>query len=358
MDLLPENRPKVEAHLRALGWLAPEEPLLGLAPAGAGNMNRTLRAETPLRTFILKQAVPFVARYPDIAAPVSRLEVESAFYASVSSCPALAMRTPRILGEDRSNHLLCMTDLGPGPDFLSLYREETESTVRTGSKGAQLTAVVYWLWKLHAHGIGIGLGQPFQQTPQGAAKNGATQAARTNVLENRAMRELNHAHIFDIPLQVNNGVELSSALHQIQRAYAKDGELKERARALGVLYLGEADHASATTLLHGDYYPGSWLKHESMGVMIIDPEFAFPGPPEFDVGVLMAHLTMAGLEQAEVMMLMRSYVTPPGFSYPLALAFAGMEIIRRLLGVAQLPLTADEDSKSRWLQTARSMVTA
>mgnify|MGYP001812802953 FL=1 len=95
-----------------------------------------------------------------------------------------------------------------------------------------------------------------------------------------------------------------------------------------------------------------------MGVIIIDPEFAFPGPPEFDVGVLMAHLTMAGLAQAEVMMLMRSYVTPPGFSYPLALAFAGIEIIRRLLGVAQLPLKADEDTKSRWLQTARSMVTA
>ena len=347
MDLLPENRPKVEAHLRAQGWLAPEEPLLSLAPAGDGNMNRTLRAETPVRTFILKQAVPFVARYPDIAAPASRLEVESAFYASVSSCPALAMRTPRILGEDRSNHLLCMTDLGPGPDLSSLYRDESKSTVRTGSNGAQLTAVVYWLWKLHAHGIGIGIGI-----------GGSTQAATTSVPENREMRELNHAHIFGIPLQVNNGVELSSALQQIQRAYAKDSELKERARALGALYLGEADHASATTLLHGNYYPGSWLKHESMGVMIIDPEFAFPGPPEFDVGVLMAHLTMAGLAQAEVMMLMRSYVTPPGFSYPLALAFAGIEIIRRLLGAAQLPLKADEDTKSRWLQTARSMVTA
>lgn len=350
MDLLPENRPEVEAHLRSLGWLAPEEPLLNLAPAGAGNMNRTLRAETPVRTFILKQAVPFVARYPDIAAPISRLEVESAFYARVSACPALAMRTPRILGEDPSNHLLCMTDLGPGPDYLNLYQEQTESPVRTGRNSAQLTAVVYWLWKLHALDL--------EQPPKGALKSAKTPATAASVLENRAMRELNHAHIFDLPLQENNGVELPSTLQQIQRAYAVDTELRKRAQALGAIYLGEADHASATTLLHGDYYPGSWLKHPTMGVMIIDPEFAFPGPPEFDVGVLMAHLTMAGLEQTEVMMLMRSYVTPLGFSYPLALAFAGMEIIRRLLGVAQLPLAAGEDSKSRWLQTARSMVTA
>ena len=342
MDLLPENRPAVEAHLRTLGWLAPDEPLLGLAPAGIGNMNRTLRAETPARTFILKQAVPFVARYPDIPAPVSRLEVESVFYRAVSACPALSMRTPRILGEDRPNHLLCMTDLGPGPDFLGLYDEGAKSAVRTGSNGGQLTAVVYWLWKLHA--------LPLEQTVK--------LVKATTVLENRAMRELNHAHIFDIPLRTDNDVALSSALRQMQQVYAKDTEIKERAQALGAIYLGEADHTSAPALLHGDYYPGSWLKHKTMGVMIIDPEFAFPGPPEFDVGVLIAHLTMAGLEQTEVMMLLRSYVTPPGFSYPLALAFAGMEIIRRLLGVAQLPLAANEEIRIRWLQTARSMVVA
>ena len=342
MDLLPENRPALEAHLRSLGWLAPEEPLLGLTPAGAGNMNRTLRAETPARTFTLKQAVPFVARYPNIPAPVGRLEVESVFYRTVSACPALAMRTPRILGEDRPNHLLCMTDLGPGPDFLSLYDEATGPVVRTGSNSGQLTAVVYWLWKLHA--------LPLEQTEK--------QVRTTTALENRAMRELNHAHIFDIPLRTENDVDLSPALRRLQQAYAKDAELKERAQALGAIYLGEADHASAPALLHGDYYPGSWLKHKTMGVMIIDPEFAFPGPPEFDVGVLIAHLTMAGLEQAEVMMLLRSYVTPSEFSYPLALEFAGMEIIRRLLGVAQLPLTANEESRIRWLQTARSMVVA
>lgn len=354
MDLLPENRPAVEAHLQSLGWLAPEEPLLSLAPPAMGNMNRTLRAETPTRTFILKQAVPFVARYPEIPAPVNRLDVESAFYSAVSTCPALAMRTPRILGEDRPNHLLCMTDLGQGPDFLSLYEAETESPVRTGNNGGQLTAVVYWLWKLHALSLESRVEETIEQTFEQAGKP----VRGTTVLENRAMRVLNHAHIFDIPLQADNGLALSSELRQIQRAYANDAELKQSARALGAIYLGKADHASATVLLHGDYYPGSWLKHQTMGVMVIDPEFAFPGPPEFDVGVLIAHLTMAGLEQTEVMMLLRSYVTPPRFSYPLALAFAGMEIIRRLLGVAQLPLTANEETKTGWLQAARSMVTA
>ena len=38
-------------------------------------------------------------------------------------------------------------------------------------------------------------------------------------------------------------------------------------------------------------------------------------------------------------MALGNYNAPARFSFPLALAFAGVEVIRRLLGVAQLPLT-------------------
>jgi 5-methylthioribose kinase len=61
--------------------------------------------------------------------------------------------------------------------------------------------------------------------------------------------------------------------------------------------------------------------------------------------------------QEDVMRLLQNYVTPAGFSYPVAMGFAGMEIIRRLLGVAQLPLAADVATRSAWLRTARRMVT-
>jgi 5-methylthioribose kinase len=47
-----------------------------------------------------------------------------------------------------------------------------------------------------------------------------------------------------------------------------------------------------------------------------------------------------------------------GFSRTLAFGFAGVEIIRRLLGVAQLPLAADLGTKQRWLALAREMVLA
>ena len=53
-----------------------------------------------------------------------------------------------------------------------------------------------------------------------------------------------------------------------------------------------------------------------------------------------------------------SYNAPARFSFPLALAFAGVEVIRRLLGVAQLPLSADLATKQAWLATARQFVVA
>jgi 5-methylthioribose kinase len=340
MELLADRQAEIESRLRTLAWIAPDEPVLALEPPGAGNMNRILRACLPTRTMVLKQAVPFVARYPQIPAPVERLQVEATFYRLIARQDALSLRTPRVLGEDPANHLLCLEDLGTQGDMTWLYRPPAAGA--RPALGGQLTALVYWLWKLHALDLQPGRG-PAELAP---------------CMANPAMRALNHAHIFEIPFAADNGVELAGPLRALQRELAADLALRDRAAALGRIYLGNADHASADVLLHGDYYPGSWLTHPTMGVMIIDPEFSFIGAPEFDVGVLMAHLTMAGFNQTEVGMQLRSYMTPPGFSYPLALAFAGMEIIRRLLGVAQLPLATDTATRAAWLQTARALVTA
>ena len=95
-----------------------------------------------------------------------------------------------------------------------------------------------------------------------------------------------------------------------------------------------------------------------MGVKIIDPEFAFVGPPEFDIGVLLAHLQFAGFADPDLIGALGNYDAPSRFSFPLARAFAGIEVIRRLLGVAQLPLTADLETKRAWIETARQSVMA
>ncbi|MEQ8857182.1 MAG: phosphotransferase [Pseudomonadales bacterium] len=333
MELIAEQRDGVEAHLRQLGWIGDDETLDGLEVPGEGNMNRTLRARVtgarrPPRTLILKQAVPYVAKYPQIAAPVDRLAAEAAFYRAIAGSAALEQHTPALLGEDPDTHLLCLEDLGEGGDLTRLYG-------RGGSErnDASLAALLDWLSALHA-----------------------IDAETVDVPDNRAMRELNHAHIFEIPFAADNGVALSDALRDEQARLAGDRGLQERARDLGERYLGHCE-GTVRALLHGDFYPGSWLDHPTRTVAVIDPEFAFVGPPEFDVGVFSAHLILSGRGDVEVRRQLAGYRAPRGFGPDLARAFAGIEVIRRLLGVAQLPLDADDSTRLTWLHWAREAMT-
>ena len=72
------------------------------------------------------------------------------------------------------------------------------------------------------------------------------------------------------------------------------------------------------------------------------------------MGVVRAHLTFAGFDDARAATVFKHYHAPAGFVPELAKAFAGIEIIRRLLGVAQLPMQCDAAQRLAWLEQARS----
>jgi 5-methylthioribose kinase len=295
-------------------------------------MNCVLRARlSDGATLIFKQSLPYVAKYPDIAAPIERLDMEVAFYAAVANAGGIAIRMPEVVGYNAAAHIFCMQDLGAASDMTHLYAVCDHAD--DGING-HLTALTYWLWKLHALEVDPG------------------------AFANQGMRALNHAHIFEIPYQADNGVALSPEVATVAASIRANTKLRETARKLGQIYLGQQTTASRPCLLHGDYYPGSWIDHPRMGVMVIDPEFCFAGAPEFDVGVMLAHLTFAGFEQMQIMRLLQAYVQPAGFDFSLATAFAGLEVIRRLLGVAQLPLSSTEPQKAALLQTAAHLVTS
>ena len=121
-----------------------------------------------------------------------------------------------------------------------------------------------------------------------------------------------------------------------------------RVTALGSRYLEDGD-----TLVHGDYFPGSWVR-TGAGVAVIDPEFCFLGCGEHDLGVMMAHLIMAG-DTADVL---ERVAVDGRANRTLARQFAGVEIMRRLIGVAQLPLTASLERKRELLGRAKQLVLA
>ncbi|MEM7503496.1 MAG: phosphotransferase [Pseudomonadota bacterium] len=332
IELTPDNTAKISELTQRHRWAASD--IDSLTVAGAGNMNRTFRAQLSAGgTLILKQAVDHVAKYPQIPAPIERARVEADFYAAVSSQPAVADRMPKLLGYDETNRILCLGDLGGGGDLTSIYPHESGG--RRAASAEVVRGLIDWLSLLHA------------LPPPNAFPT------------NRGMRELNHEHIFDLPFAAAThemvGTEFGPRTLRRAAAIASDTALKHAADALGEIYLGEAPHASQPALLHGDYYPGSWLEVDG-AVFVLDPEFAFVGPAEFDVGVLIAHLCFAQLELDTIDDLLTHYRAPEQFSRALANRFAGVELIRRLLGVAQLPLPNDDDAKAAWLDIGRRLL--
>jgi 5-methylthioribose kinase len=325
----PARPEELAAHLRRKGLLADGEAIRAVGRAGEGNMNLTLRVVTSDRSFILKQARPWVEKYPQIPAPVDRALVEVEFYEAAALAPEVSRAMPRLLGADRESRLLLLEDLGDSHDLTGLYGGEALDR-------EDLEALVAYLVALHA---------------------GAARWEQRRVFENREMRALNHEHIFRLPLAPDNGLDLDAftpGLAETAAPLRENAAYVARVTALGEDYLADGD-----TLVHGDYFPGSWLRAPG-GVAVIDPEFCFLGPRAFDVGFMLGHLHLAGEPEETREALLSLYAERAGVAEseigPSSRRFAGVEIMRRLIGVAQLPLECGIERKGALLRLSRDLV--
>ena len=321
-----DDRPGIEGYLLARSLADSDELPSRIERAGSGNMNLTLRVTLRSRSLILKQGRPWVEKYDHIAAPWERTLIEGQFYQAVRSVRAVSSRMPDLVALDRHNHVLVLEDMGSAGDFTSMYADRQISA-------ADLIELLGWLSALSRVTI-----------PEHAQTGFA----------NRAMRALNHEHIFSFPLAEQNGLDLDRVTDRLGRAAEElkhDSAYGRRASELGTEYL--ADHAS---LVHGDYFPGSWTRG-TRGIRIIDPEFCFLGAREFDYGVMLAHLALArvGVETAERVV---GASAREHLDERVMLGFAGIEIMRRLIGVAQLPLPYGIDAKRHLLDVSRSLALA
>ena len=169
------------------------------------------------------------------------------------------------------------------------------------------------------------------------------------------MRQLNHEHIFAFPLRRDNGLSLDSitpGLARLAEQLQSNGDYLTAVAQLGSLYLNTLPGGC---LLHGDYFPGSWMWAGEQ-FYVIDPEFCFYGPPEWDVGVMIAHFYLAGQPVKLIDSVTEQYRSLAPLEKKRMKQFAGVEIMRRLIGVAQLPLPYGLQRKRELLQMSVDLV--
>ncbi len=321
MNYLDNNTPisELQDYLRAKGWLDSNEEISSIEKPGEGNMNVVLRIKTNHRSFILKQSRPFVQKYPQIEAPLNRISVEHQFYRALQD-NALQLHLPKILGYDRGEYILIMEDLGHCEDMSSIYSSRIIDKTN-------LKKLVKALVRVHKNEV------------------------PPDFPENLEMRQLNHQHIFALPFLEDNGFQLDSVqdgLQELSMSYKQDENLRSVINTIGNMYL-----SPGKILLHGDYYPGSWMT-EAENLYIIDPEFSFVGFAEFDLGVMAAHCIMATSDEVYLDTIFDIY--DGNVDKSLMAKVVGIEIMRRLIGLAQLPLDRTLVEKEYLLELARKMV--
>jgi 5-methylthioribose kinase len=283
---------------------------------GEGNMNVVLRVQTNLRSIILKQTRPYLNKFPNISAPIKRIEVENEFYKLMNGSSFF----PKVLKYVPLDHILILEDLGDCKNMTYLYQTR------------EIPNLLIQNYSLRLHHI-------------------HKQVAPSNYPTNMGLRKLNHKHIFVLPFIKNNSFSLDTFQHGLEALATpikKNNFLKKKIEYSGKLYLEKGN-----TLLHGDYYPGSWMQDGNRSY-IIDPEFSFVGPKEFDLGVMAAHLIISNGKKNIVEQICNAY--PGTKSVKKVQNFCGIEIMRRLIGLAQLPLERSLDEKEQLLILAEEFI--
>ncbi len=292
-----------EIHMREL--LGQTTKVEEFKIAGDGNMNFTYRLKfEDKNSVIIKQSPPYCARFPDIPAPEDRIISEFKYYELATKDEYLAKHSPELLGLDKEQKIAYISDLGTATDFEYLYAQEEKVDKETCHK------LVRYLVSLHK------LGMPTSKE-----------------FDNLDMRKLNHEYIFELPfLAKDNAIDLDAVTPGLASA-AQDIKNDVVLRAASI-ELGELYFQKTRTLIHGDYYPMSWIKTEK-GLFIIDPEFAFFGLPEIDLGVFLAHMVLSNNFEVALNAVKEIY-GPCDFQ--LVAKFCAVEVIRRITYVSQLPL--------------------
>ena len=311
---------EIQELLIQIGCIDPDkEQLVAIETPGEGNMNVVLRVTTTVRSFIVKQSRPYVQKYQEIDAPIERIDVEYQFYKTIVNKEIMS-HIPDVLCYNEANYILVLKDLVQCKDMSYLY-EDRSIKKRDFDDLVAISAII--------HKAEVTKSYP----------------------ENKELRLLNHQHIFVLPFEKENGFDLDAVqdgLQALSLEYKNDEHLKNIITEVGDRYLSEGD-----TLIHGDYYPGSWMTKLDH-IYVIDPEFSFKGFAEFDLGVLVAHAVMITGDKSFLEKTIDQY--PATIDKDLVSKVAGIEIMRRLIGLAQLPLDRTIDEKTRLLTIAYDFI--
>jgi len=228
-----------------------------------GNVNLVFRVSSPAgRSIIVKQSLPWARKYPDFKLPLDRAVREHGILQSyVTHCPAFV---PEVYHFDTTMFVCIMQDLRP------------HVILRAGLQAQQH-------YPLLARHLGEFLARSLFFSSDLALPSGEKKA-RVPEFINPVLVKAQEDVCFTQPLQQHAHNHCHPDLTATADTLRGDDALYAAVLRMKRIYM-----TSAEALLHGDLHTGSMLV-TATDTRVFDPEFGFYGPMAYDLGCLIAHL--------------------------------------------------------------------
>ena len=239
---------------------------------GDGNLNLVFIVEGPSGAVVVKQALPYVRLVGDSwPLPLKRSFFEyHALTRQEARAPGVV---PQVLHFDEPQALIVM-------DFLTPHVILRKALI----EGRELPKIATDLGLFMARTLfrGSDLAMAARDRKADLALF-ADNVELCDITENLVFTD----PYFEAPMNRHTSPQLDGIVAELRA----DRDLKVEAQRLKHIFAAKAE-----TLLHGDLHSGSIMVTDAE-TRVIDPEFAFYGPIAFDVGMLLANFWMAYFSQ-------------------------------------------------------------
>lgn len=253
--------------------LGPNHTAWKVREVGDGNLNLVFIVEGPKGAVVVKQALPYVRLVGESwPLPLKRSFFE---YHALIRQEARAGKgsVPTIFHFDEAQALVVMEYLSP---HVILRRALVE--------GRQLPRI--------AADLGLFCARTLFRGSDLAMAARERKADLALFADNAELCDITENLVFTDPYFEAKLNRHTPGLEPLVAELRADRDLKVAAQRLKHLFA-----ANAETLLHGDLHTGSIMVTDT-DTRVIDPEFAFYGPMAFDIGMLLANFWMAFFAQA------------------------------------------------------------
>jgi 5-methylthioribose kinase len=240
---------------------------------GDGNLNLVFIVEGATGGVVVKQALPYVRLVGDSwPLPLKRSFFE--YHALTRQAARDPGRVPQVYHFDEGQALIVMEYLSPH----KILRRDLEAGVRLAGLAEQL---------------GNFVARTLFRGSDLSMKTAERKADVALFSDNVALSDITEQLVFtdpyyDAPMNRHTSPQLDGLVARLRA----DVDLKVAAQQMKLKFCNHAE-----TLVHGDLHTGSIMAREGEA-RVIDPEFSIYGPFGFDVGMLIANFLMAFFAQA------------------------------------------------------------